>query len=79
MSMRLAETLGALSEARDYALQSERWVAEQRSIIEDLELADGDTAEEIVYLETLEKMHAENVEYLMRLERKVLLLVKPED
>ena len=41
MSMRLAETLGALSEARAYALQSERWVAEQRAIIEDLELADA--------------------------------------
>lgn len=79
MSLRLAETLGALSEARAYVIQSERWVSEQSAIIEELEGAGADTLDAILYLETLEKMHADNVEYLMRLERKVLLLVSPED
>ena len=72
MSLRLAETLEALSEARAYMIRSKRWVGEQSAIIEELEDAGADTLDAILYLETLEKMHADNVEYLMRLERKVL-------
>jgi hypothetical protein len=49
------------------------------AIIEDLESADADPVDEISYLESLEKMHTQNVEYLLRLERTVLLLVTPED
>jgi hypothetical protein len=77
--MRLAETLGALAEARAYVAQSKQWLSQQRAIIEDLESADADPVDEVIYLESLEKMHAQNVEYLVRLEHKVLLLVTPED
>jgi hypothetical protein len=60
-------------------IQSKQWVSEQSAVIEELESGGADTLDAILYLETLEKMHSQNIEYLMRLERKVLLLVRPED
>jgi hypothetical protein len=60
-------------------IQSEQWVSEQSAIIEELESGDADTLDAILYLEALETMHAQNIDYLTRLDRKALLLVSPED
>jgi hypothetical protein len=79
MNLRLAEILGALCEARAYVSQSEQWVSEQSAIIGELESSGADTLDAILYLEALETMHEQNIDYLTRLERKVLLLVSPED
>jgi hypothetical protein len=79
MSLRLAEILGALSEARAYAIQSEQWVSEQNAIIEELESSGADTLDAILYFEALKTMHAQNIDYLTTLERKLLLLVSPAD
>jgi hypothetical protein len=77
MTMLLTETLGLLSSAREIVAEGEKYLFEQMAIIEGLESEGSDTTDAIDYLETLEGMQAEYVSHMERLERQVLLLVRP--
>ena len=78
MGMRLIETLGLLPEARRFVTEGARLVSEQRAVVRALEQKGYDTLDAIDYLELLEGMQAEYVDHLEKLERKVLILVRPE-
>jgi len=77
--MRLSETLGMLSTARQYVTDGEGYVSKQRAFVERLERQGLDTDDAIEYLETLEEMQAEYVEHMEKLEQEVLRLVRPRD
>jgi hypothetical protein len=78
MGMLLTETLGLLASAREIVAEGERYLFEQMAIIEGLEREGYDSTDAIDNLETLEGMQAEYVSHMEKLERKVLLLVRPD-
>jgi hypothetical protein len=78
MSMRLTETLGLLPEARRFVVEGARLVIEQRAVVQYLERGGYDTLDALEHLELLEGMQAEYIDHLEKLERKVLVLVKPD-
>ena len=78
MSMLLTETLGLLSSAREIVAEGEKYLFEQMAIIEGLEREGYDSTDAIDNLETLEGMQAEYVSHMEKLERQVLLLVRPD-
>ena len=77
MSMLLTETLGLLSSAREIVAEGEKYLFEQIAIIEGLKREGADTTDALDYLETLEGMQANYVSHMEKLERQVLLLVRP--
>lgn len=77
MSMLLTETLGLLSSAREIVAEGEKYLFEQMAIIEALEREGSDATDALDYLETLEGMQANYVSHMEKLERQVLLLVRP--
>lgn len=77
MGMVLTETLGLLSTAREIVAEGEKYLFEQRAIIEGLECEGIDSTDAIDYLETLEGMQANYVSHMEKLEMQVLLLVRP--
>jgi hypothetical protein len=77
MSMLLTETLGLLSGAREIVAEGEKCLLEQMAIIEGLEREGSDATYALDYLETLEGMQANYVSHMEKLERQVLLLVRP--
>jgi len=79
MSVRLTEALGLLSIARQYVTDGEGFVSRQRAYVDRLERRGLDASHALVYLETLEGMQAEYVDHMEKLERQVLMLVKPQD
>jgi hypothetical protein len=79
MSMRLTETLALLSRARAFVTEGERYVTEQKAFVKSLERRGRDTSSALEYLEALEGMQAEYVDLMVRLERQVLRLIKPQD
>ena len=79
MSMRLTETLALLSRARAFVNEGERYVAEQKAFVKSLERRGRDTSSALEYLEALEGMQAEYVDHMVRLERQVLMLIKPQN
>jgi hypothetical protein len=78
MGMLLTETLGLLSTAREIVTEGEKYMFEQIAIVDGLEREGYDTTDAIDYLETLEAMQANYVSHMEKLERQVLLLVRPE-
>jgi hypothetical protein len=78
MGMLLTETLGFLASAREIVAEGEKYLFEQMAIIEGLECEGNDPTDAIDYLETLEGMQAEYIAHMERLERQVLLLVRPD-
>ena len=79
MSMRLTETLGLLSQARQYVIDGEGYVSRQKALVERLERVGVDTSDAMTYLETLEEMQDEYIAHVEKLERQVLVLVKSDD
>jgi hypothetical protein len=77
MGMLLTETLGLLSSAREIVAEGEKYLFEQMTIIEGLEREGSDTTDALDYLETLEGMQANYISHMEKLERQVLLLVRP--
>ena len=78
MSLRLTETLALLPEARRFVAEGERLMSEQRDVVQTLERDGYDTLDAIEHLELLEGMQAEYLDHLEKLERRVLVLVRPE-
>ena len=78
MNQRLTDTLALLPEARRFVDEGNRLVCEQRAVVQDLEQCGYDTLDAIEHLELLEGMQEEYVEHLEKLERRVLVLVRPE-
>jgi hypothetical protein len=78
MSLRLTETLALLPEARRFVAEGERLMSKQRDVIQVLESDGYDTLAAIEHLELLEGMQAEYLDHLEKLERRVLVLVRPE-
>jgi hypothetical protein len=78
MSFRLTEVLVLLPEARRFVAEGERLVSEQRAVIQVLEREGYDTLDAIEHLELLEGMQVEYLDHLEKLERRVLVLVRPE-
>ena len=79
MSLRLTETLGLLSQARQFVIDGEGNLSKQRAVVDRLERVGVDTSDAMDYLETLEEMQAEYTAHMEKLERQVLVLVKPDD
>jgi hypothetical protein len=79
MGMRLTETLGMLSVARRFVIEGERCMSEQKAFVDSLERRGKDASLAVSYLEILEGMQAEYVDHMEKLERQVLVLVKPRD
>ena len=79
MSMRLTETLGLLSRTRAFVIEGERYVTEQKAFVKSLERRGRDASSALEYLEALEGMQAEYVDHMEKLERQVLMLVRPRD
>jgi hypothetical protein len=79
MNVRLTEALGLLSIARQYVTDGEGFVLRQKAKVTRLERRGLDVSDALVYLETLEGMQAEYVDHMEKLERQVLMLVKPQD
>jgi len=79
MSLRLTETLGLLSRARQFVIDGEGNLSKQRAVVDRLERVGVDTSDAMDYLETLEEMQAEYTAHMEKLERQVLVLVKPDD
>ena len=77
--MELVETLELLSRARRYVSEGQRCISRQRKIVDALEERGHDFIEAIIFLEQLEDMQSQYIDYCDRLERKVLLLVVPEE
>jgi len=78
MAVLLTETLGLLSSAREIVAEGEKYLFEQMAIIEGLDREGSDPTDAIDYLEALEGMQAEYIAHMERLERRVLLLVRPD-
>jgi hypothetical protein len=78
MRMGLTETLGMLPEARRFVVEGARLVMQQRAVVQNLELDGYETLDALRHLELLEGMQAEYIDHLEKLERAVLILVKPD-
>jgi hypothetical protein len=78
MSRRLTETLGLLPEARRFVIEGAQLVIEQRAVVQRLEREGYDALDALLHLELLEGMQAEYIDHLEKLERAVLVLVKPD-
>jgi len=76
--MLLTETLGLLTQARELVTEGERCVSEQRAIIDTLEHEGYDPTDAVDYLDVLERVQANYVSHMEKLERQVLLLVRPD-
>lgn len=79
MGMRLTDTLGMLLEARQYVTDGEGYVSRQQAFVARLERKGLDSSHAQTHLDILEEMQAEYVSHMERLERQVLMLVRPED
>ena len=79
MSVRLTEALGLLFTARQDVTDGEGFVSRQKAYVDRLERRGLDASHALIYLETLEGMQAEYVDHMEKLERQVLMLVKPQD
>ena len=78
MTSRLTETLDLLSPARQFVVDGERYLTRQKAYVDKLELRGEDTSHAEDYLETLEEMQEVYVEHMEKLERQVMVLVKPD-
>jgi hypothetical protein len=78
MNMRLTETLGMLPEARRFVIEGARLVRQQRALVVALDRRGYDTLDAVDHLELLEGMQAEYIDHLEKLERQVMVLVRPE-
>jgi hypothetical protein len=76
--MRLVEALEQLYKAREYVIEGEKCLSEQRKIVDLLDREGGDPLDAILFLEELENMQNEYVAHRDRLEKQVLTIVKPE-
>ena len=77
MGMRLTETLRLLSQARQFVIEGERYISEQKAFVDSLDRGNEDATDAIQYLETLEGMQAQYVDHLEKLERQVMIMVRP--
>lgn len=78
MISRLSETLNLLSKARQFVADGERFLTHQKAYVDKLELRGENTSNAENYLETLEEMQEVYVEHMEKLERQVMVLVKPD-
>ena len=76
--MNLVETLELLVKARQYVEQGEKYLVDQRKIVDRLERRGHDPLDAILFLEDLEDMQDVYVAHRDRIERKVMKLVRPE-
>lgn len=75
--MNLVIALDELSKARVIVAEGEGCVAEQRAMIDTLDREGFDTLDAILFLEHLEEMQEAYVAHRDRLERQVMVLVRP--
>jgi len=78
MSKRLTQVLGMLPEARRFVVEGAQLVREQCAVVVALERGGHDILDAVEHLELLEGMQAEYIDHLQRLERQVVVLVRPE-
>ena len=76
--MNLVETLELLVKARQYVEQGEKYLVDQRKIVDRLERRGHDPLDAILFLEDLEDMQDVYVAHRDRIKRKVMKLVRPE-
>ena len=76
--MNLVVALDELGKARRIVTDGAKYVHRQRQIVDHLECQGHDALEAILFLECLEEMQEGYVAHRDRLERQLLMLVKPE-
>ena len=75
--MTLVIALSELSKARRFVAEGKKCMVLQRRIVDKLERQGYDAVDAILFLEYLEEMQEQYVAHRDRLERQVLVLVRP--
>ena len=77
--MNLVVTLEQLRKARRFVIDGEQCMLRQRKVVDQMERQGFDTLNAILFLEYLEEMQAQYLALRDRLERQLLVLVRPEE
>jgi hypothetical protein len=67
-----------LPDARRFVSEGARLVRQQRAVVVALDRGGYDILDAVEHLELLEGMQAEYIDHLERLERQIMVLVRPE-
>jgi len=77
--MNLVVTLEQLRKARRFVVDGEKCMVRQRKIVDRMDRQGFDTLNAILFLEYLEEMQSQYVALRDRLERQLLVLVRPDE
>jgi len=77
--MNLVVTLEHLRKARRFVVDGEKCMVRQRKIVDRMDRQGFDTLNAILFLEYLEEMQSQYVALRDRLERQLLVLVRPDE